>query len=648
MWQLQLLKPFLYLWAGLNFIDDVSVVMKIFRLVGASTFNRRGEENPESICNLCDDLMENILRGSEGVEAVPCSWICLRTKKCTSMCRKIQEVSQTSSNFPCVAAGYCDQDENASSPNEIDCKKGPLYSCEPKKFCRKKRRGLKYTCDLKPGVSRWIHMKKTATVYTAALASGLIYQKRCDEPDAGPYCIAKPSGTGQVADLLGVLLSLVYGGYHSVIAIETPGGDDDQQWLTFWVILFASICMEQAFARVLLSKFPLYYQTKLILIVWLIFFDGATIVYRRFRRLLSQYSPFVASMLYHRNRITAQNQLDAMIYIGGQLIIDQITVLEENLKHNYAKRNSFLMVSNSLQTEDLWQYDYTEHAKTGIVRTTLDAEETLFHISKWILSSKGMQEMEDKLNNDSVALLLERAAPVISFQPKFLHINLIGTKSGDEGRLPAMDENGTADCYVKFSLVCAKKKEINKNSLTNESVTSSIAYRTLEPKWNEMLGMPINGGVLDSDGKYRNNESRYKILLVEAWDADCGKWGISLEIFQFLVFVLIFALIFAYVMGAIDFFFNTELTREQWQWKMTIMALTLYVILGLVLSYMMSVVWRADDEFIGSSTVPLGILADQREHALLLMLQDHSKDENNAVKGTYGCGVLRMMLVLSG
>lgn len=245
MWQLQLLKPFLYLWAGLNFIDDVSVVMKIFRLVGASTFNRRGEENPESICNLCDDLMENILRGSEGVEAVPCSWICLRTKKCTSMCRKIQEVSQTSSNFPCVAAGYCDQDENASSPNEIDCKKGPLYSCEPKKFCRKKRRGLKYTCDLKPGVSRWIHMKKTATVYTAALASGLIYQKRCDEPDAGPYCIAKPSGTGQVADLLGVLLSLVYGGYHSVIAIETPGGDDDQQWLTFWVILFASICMEQ-------------------------------------------------------------------------------------------------------------------------------------------------------------------------------------------------------------------------------------------------------------------------------------------------------------------------------------------------------------------------------------------------------------------
>jgi hypothetical protein len=89
---LQLFKPFLYIWASLNFIDDISVIMKIFRLVGASTFNRR-EENPETICNLCDDLMENILRGSEGLEAVPCSWICLRTTKCTQMCRYVHHDS---------------------------------------------------------------------------------------------------------------------------------------------------------------------------------------------------------------------------------------------------------------------------------------------------------------------------------------------------------------------------------------------------------------------------------------------------------------------------------------------------------------------------------------------------------------------------
>jgi len=242
---LQLLKPFIYIWASLNFIDDLSVMMKMFRLIGASTFYR-GSENQESVCNLCDDLMENILRGSEGFEAVPCSWICLGTKKCTGMCRKIQEVIQTSSEFPCIAAGYCDDvDGNTKLLNEVDCKKGPLFSCEPNKFCRKKRKGFRYTCDLKPGVSRWIHMKKTAAMHTTALASGLISPKRCDEPDAGPYCIAKPSGSGRVTEFLGTILSLFYGGYNSIIAIETPGGDDDQQWLTFWVMFVASMFLEQ-------------------------------------------------------------------------------------------------------------------------------------------------------------------------------------------------------------------------------------------------------------------------------------------------------------------------------------------------------------------------------------------------------------------
>ncbi|MGK3743263.1 MAG: hypothetical protein ACI90V_010119 [Bacillariaceae sp.] len=409
----------------------------------------------------------------------------------------------------------------------------------------------------------------------------------------------------------------------------------------------------QTFARVLLSKFPLYYQAKLVLIVWLIFFDGATVVYRKLRRQLSHWSPFFAGILYQRNRITAQNQLDAMIDIGGQLLIDRVTILERKLKGNPSKRNSSLVVSDSvIGMEACWEYDYTD-PKTGIIRTSLDAEEKLFLISKWILSSEGMQEMEEKLTKNSVALLLERAAPIISFQPKLLYIHLTGTKPGPDGRLPIMDENGAADCYVKFSLVCPKDKENTNNSFTmnlagmtglrsqDQSVTSRIAYRTLEPKWNEIMEIPINGGELDSDGKYRNHEGKHKLLLVDAYDADLGKWGIALEIFRFLAIALASALIFGYVAGAIDFVFYIELTREQWQWKMTMIALTLCVIIGLLLSYMMSVVWRADDEYIGSSMVPLGILTDQREHALFLRLNDHSKAT------TGGRGVLRVRLGLS-
>lgn len=161
----------------------------------------------------------------------------------------ICEPKQKQNDFPCVAAGYCKDEDGISNfellYNDIDCKKGPLYSCEPKKFCRRRRKGFRFTCDLKPGVSRWIHMQKSAAIHTSAIAAGLITQKKCDEPNAGPYCIAKPSGSGRIAEIFGTIFSLVYGGYYSIKAIESPGGDDDQQWLTFWLMFVSSMFFEQ-------------------------------------------------------------------------------------------------------------------------------------------------------------------------------------------------------------------------------------------------------------------------------------------------------------------------------------------------------------------------------------------------------------------
>ena len=85
-------------------------------------------------------------------------------------------------------------------------------------------------------MGRWLHLKKSAQQHAAAMADGLLSQKRCGEPDAGPYCIAKPIGYGRVAEILSWLLSILYGGYASTVAIESPGGDDDQQWLMVSII----------------------------------------------------------------------------------------------------------------------------------------------------------------------------------------------------------------------------------------------------------------------------------------------------------------------------------------------------------------------------------------------------------------------------
>ena len=153
-------------------------------------------------------------------------------------------------------------------------------------------------------------MKKMARQHTFAVAEGLLNQKRCGEPDAGPYCISDSSGLGRVAEFLAWFLSIFYGVYASTIAIESPGGDDDQQWLTFWVMFVASMLLERNFARVILSRFPFYYQFKLVFIVWLMFFDGAATVYRRVRRRVFQWwSPLFTGMLHSRSQRTAQNKL---------------------------------------------------------------------------------------------------------------------------------------------------------------------------------------------------------------------------------------------------------------------------------------------------------------------------------------------------
>lgn len=368
-------------------------------------------------------------------------------------------------------------------------------------------------------------------------------------------------------------------------------------------------------------------------------FDGATTFYRKIRRKLHN-SPYFSVTFDNYSRGNAQNQLDAMVSVGSNIITGYISDLER-VKSNLRGRNSSDVVSSSARSIQsnvtAWEYDCTEHGNNGIVQTEMDAEEKLFYVSKFILSSKGMWQMENNLNSSTISLLLERAAPIVSFQPKFLHIYLVGTKSGFEGRLPIMDSNA----YVKFILLDTK-------CCKTSSTKSSIAYHTRDPLWNESLEIAINDGALQSDGKYRNNFSHsHKLLLVEAWDADIGKWGTALEIYRVLFIATAMGLTIGYIMGILDFISYKKITHEQWQWKMCITAFVVYVILGFFLSYTMSVVLRADDEFIGSSIFPLEILTDQREHCILFNLFETAPTICTLGKENDRRGIIRVKLSLS-
>ena len=309
-------KPFVLLWAGLNAIDDLALLIRVGRL-GASVvpFPGKNPNDPAELCGICDDVMGDLMRGNDGLSAIPCGAACLGLPRCVRMCQKVQEVSAESNEFPCIAAGFCDPvAADFVDIADADCRAGAFFSCRPRQYCRRKRRGLKMTCELKPGFGRWVGMKHQAREHAAALASGLMAQAHCGEEGAGPYCIARPTGLGLVAEAVGHFVTLVVGGYRSILAIETPGGGDDRQWLTFWLILALVLFAERFFARVLLSTFPYYYEAKLGALVWLVWRSGADTVYRRLRRILERRRVICS------DEVAAQKELDIM-QTTGKIVI---------------------------------------------------------------------------------------------------------------------------------------------------------------------------------------------------------------------------------------------------------------------------------------------------------------------------------------
>ena len=263
------LRVFVGVWAGLNAVDDLSVLFRLGRLGMALL---PGSASPSTMCDICDDVMVDLLKGAEGLQTLPCSWACLGVPECISMCENVKGHAQNSSRFPCVAGGYCEADK--ADDWDVQCHMAPVFRCVPSRLCTRRRHGFSFSCVLKPGYGRWVGMQQAVSEHAGALAAALWEAPRCNEVGAGPYCIAKPRGIGALAETAGKLLSLGYGMLRTVHALETPGGDDDRQWLTFWVIV-ALLSVLESFTAVLLTAVPHYYEAKLVFLVWLMFGSGA-------------------------------------------------------------------------------------------------------------------------------------------------------------------------------------------------------------------------------------------------------------------------------------------------------------------------------------------------------------------------------------
>ena len=642
-------KPFVLVWAGLNAIDDLALLIRVGRL-GASIVPLPGRprNDPAEMCGVCDDVMGDLMRGNDGLSAIPCGAACLGLKRCVRMCERVQEVSSESSEFPCIAAGFCDPvAADFVDIADADCRAGAFFSCRPKQYCRRKRRGLKFSCELKPGFGRWVGMKHAAREHAGALAAGLMAQAHCGEEGAGPYCIARPTGLGLVAEAIGHVITLVIGGYRSIVAIETPGGGDDRQWLTFWLILALVLFAERFFARVLLSTFPMYYQAKLGALIWLVWRSGAETIYRKLRRILEKRN------LIYSDEVAAEKELEIMQSTGK-------IVIERQLDHHASARGTA-----AWQTED-WQYDYElsdSEQNNGSIRSSMtgvekpDPIQQLYELSKFILSAEGGRQLEESklVSKQNKMLLIERAASVVSFQPRFLSVDLIGTAHEAEGQLPATDRNGLCDPYITCRLVPKEG-----HAYPKKGVSSTTAYKTLTPQWNQELEIPLRGGSLDSDGYFRSEDVVDTTQLeVTVRDADVGLWYLAYYFFRLLAVVVAMVAAAARIEGLSD-----ELTTNQ---RRTVLIGVSIILFGFVVSYVMAVLRRSDDESVARCTIPIGMLMDQREHALRLILRepeekikgskkqqqmggDDTKESSDTVvrtNPTGGFGILRVRLMLS-
>ena len=124
-------------------------------------------------------------------------------------------------------------------------------------------------CDLKPGYKQWKKHKNNMLKNVGALAEAVHKLPKCGEEGASEvFCVNEPTGRALVCEYVGYLLVVVVGTFNSIRAIETKGGDDDRQWLTFWIIFFLFSIIERL-SSVLLSRVPIYYELKLCVIIWL-------------------------------------------------------------------------------------------------------------------------------------------------------------------------------------------------------------------------------------------------------------------------------------------------------------------------------------------------------------------------------------------
>jgi hypothetical protein len=378
----------------------------------------------------------------------------------------------------------------------------------------------------------------------------------------------------RACELLGWMLVSVVAPLCSIHAVETPGGDDDRQWLSFWLIFTAVQALER-FTSVLLSRLPGYYPAKLLFFLWLVLFGGAGRLYDAAHAELSGLHRMLRRAYLARPRV--RRALDAVAL--GPLLFGRGPPSEEEhvrqLELAAALGSLELVVADarSLGLEALYRSlaspaaiieQYDERVLFALVharappRPAARALEPAPAAPPGALTAGGAGQMrkwgEQEARFLQVQLKGASDLPVMDFglldgrpglcdpyavlflvpPPAAYHSDMSGEATPPSlqraitrtptPRRPSKDSRlGRALRYMRTerNLLWSSMGIGPVGSLGQYHKTvSSTQYKTLEPVWDETLELGLKGGHTDEDGRYVNVDAPFTSLRVELWDHD--------------------------------------------------------------------------------------------------------------------------------
>lgn len=132
----------------------------------------------------------------------------------------------------------------------------------------------------KSAVSKEMHVKTGTPLDTISSMTGLsVPQITRYSMYAAVAAVMLGIGSSYITCAIGV----AYPCFMSFIALESEGGDDDKQWLTYWVV-FGLLNIVDQWSGFILAFIPFYFFLKLCFLIFLMHpsTQGATMIYNTY------------------------------------------------------------------------------------------------------------------------------------------------------------------------------------------------------------------------------------------------------------------------------------------------------------------------------------------------------------------------------